>query len=267
MNKIQEDLLWKNISELPYFRGFLRAVEGCFYREFAIKGPVLDLGCGDGHFSESTFKDIELFGVDPSSNMLQQAKGKEIFSNLIQSLGGNLPFPKNFFETVISNSVLEHIPDVETVISEMVRVMKSGGIFITTVPNNHFTDNLSVAKFFENIGLRGGANFYRKLFNRISRHHHTDSPERWAERLKENGLEILRMWNYFPPVSLRILEFGHLLGLPTWINKQLFGRWVLFSSKRNIYRRIIYSRILENYQKNQISENGAYTLIYARKIS
>lgn len=267
MKTIQEDLLWKNISELPYFRGFLRAVEGRFYREFEITGPVLDLGCGDGHFSESTFKENRFVGIDPSFDTLQQALGKKVFSILVQGMGSYLPFQPKYFETVISNSVLEHIPDVDTVISEGVRVLKPGGMFIIAVPNDNFTDNLSAAKFFEKIGFRSVANLYRKLFNRISRHHHTDSPERWADRFKKKGLEIIKMWNYFPPVSLRILEFGHFFGLPSWFNKQIFGRWVLFSSKKNIYRRAIYKRILANFRKDQISENGAYTFILARKES
>ena len=42
-----ETLLWKNISELPYFRGLLRAVEGCFYQDIHLEEPILDLGCGD----------------------------------------------------------------------------------------------------------------------------------------------------------------------------------------------------------------------------
>ena len=265
MKKNQDDLLWKNISELPYFRGFLRAVEGRFYREIEVNEPVLDLGCGDGHFTESTFEEINLIGFDPSLNELLQAKGIGSLNPLVQGLWANLPFPDNYFGTVISNSVLEHIPDVDEVIFEVVRVLKPGGFFVVTVPNNNFTKNLSVARFLEKLGLDGLANFYRKFFNRISRHHHTDSSEDWAVRFGEKGFKILKIWNYFPPVSLNILEFGHYFGLPSWTNKQLFGRWVLFSSKKNIYRRVIFSKIKEHFRKDQICENGAYTFILAQK--
>lgn len=40
----ETDYLWRNISELPYFRGLLRAVEARTYRDIPLPGPVLDLG-------------------------------------------------------------------------------------------------------------------------------------------------------------------------------------------------------------------------------
>ena len=49
------DFLWTQISELPYFRGLLRAVEAKFYQDLTLKRPVLDVGCGDGHFAARTF--------------------------------------------------------------------------------------------------------------------------------------------------------------------------------------------------------------------
>src|SRR5690606_38599538 len=46
----------------------------------------------------------------------------------------NLPFPEDFFDVVICNHVLEHIEDDKTAISELRRVMKSGGTGILQVP-------------------------------------------------------------------------------------------------------------------------------------
>ena len=56
-----QDLLWQNISELPYFRGFLRSIEGKYFRELNLEGQVLDLGCGDGHFCAKTLPDAQRF--------------------------------------------------------------------------------------------------------------------------------------------------------------------------------------------------------------
>ena len=46
----------------------------------------------------------------------------------------NLPFENNFFDLILCNHVLEHIPDHEKAISELYRVLKKGGTLIAQVP-------------------------------------------------------------------------------------------------------------------------------------
>ncbi len=260
-----EDLLWQNISELPYFRGFLRSIEGTYFREINIIGKVLDLGCGDGHFSSKTLPNAKVQGIDPALNSLNTAKQINYFSGLSCSLGNKLPFPEHTFNTVISNSVLEHIPDVESVIDEAIRVLKPGGKFIISVPNSNFTKNLSIALFFERLGAVQIAHFYRRLFNWISRHHHPDTEEEWLNRLKEQGLIIKDHWNYFPPEYLKILEWGHFFGLPSWINYKLFGRWILKSDTSNYLLRRIYFWLYPYFFGESKTANGAYSFIVAIK--
>ena len=48
---VKDDLLWRNLKELPAFRGLLRAVEARFYQDLPLPEPVLDLGSGDAHFA------------------------------------------------------------------------------------------------------------------------------------------------------------------------------------------------------------------------
>jgi SAM-dependent methyltransferase len=265
-NKIDtSDLLWKNISDLPYFRGFLRSIEGDFYKEEHLLKPVLDLGCGDGNFSARTFPNDLIQGIDSSFNSLLSAKNYKFYSVLNCAKGDFLPYENGYFETIISNSVLEHIPDVDAVIRETIRVLKPGGKFILTVPNSNFSKNLSVALFFDKFGMKFIADGYRKFFNRISRHYHPDPAEQWADRLIKEGLIIRQQWNYFPPESLLILEWGHYFGLPSLINKKIFGKWILFPNERNILLTYIYQRLYPYYQGRQIQSNGAYTFIAAEK--
>ena len=46
-----KDYLTLHLQDLPYFRALLRAVEARFYKDITLPPPVLDLGCGDGHFA------------------------------------------------------------------------------------------------------------------------------------------------------------------------------------------------------------------------
>lgn len=260
-----QDLLWQNISELPYFRGFLRSIEGKYFRELNLKGKVLDLGCGDGHFSARTLPETQVQGIDPSFSSLRSANGLNYYSGLVCSIGDYLPFKNSSYKTIISNSVLEHIPDVDSVIYEVVRVLMPGGKFIITVPNSNFTKNLSIAIFFERFGINGLANSYRRFFNWISRHYHPDPAEFWLDRLSNQGFTIMSFWNYFPPKYLHILEWGHYLGLPSWLNFKIFGRWVLNPSKTNFLLKRIYFWLHPLCVGEPKSLDGAYTFIVAEK--
>ncbi|MBE2223361.1 MAG: hypothetical protein IAF02_17610, partial [Anaerolineae bacterium] len=51
----EDDLLWRQLKTIPAFRAVLRAIESRFYFAVDLPGPVLDLGCGDGHFAQMTF--------------------------------------------------------------------------------------------------------------------------------------------------------------------------------------------------------------------
>jgi len=262
-NRKHNDLLWRHISELPYFRGFLRAVESRFFQDIEMMQPTLDLGCGDGHFAARTFKKKIDFGIDPSEKVLRSKYNRAAYETVLCCEGNRIPFLSNSFSTVISNSVLEHIKDVDSVIEEIFRILKPGGIVLLTVPNSNFTKNLSIATMFEKIRLPFAATLYRNFFNAISRHYHPDPGDRWMGRLKRVGFNIISNWNYFPKKSLRILEWGHYFGLPNLINKFMFGRWILF--KNSWYVALIHRWLHTEFIKDQKAQTGAYTFIIAKK--
>lgn len=259
------DLLWKNISALPYFRAFLRTIEGKYLQKFDLNKVVLDLGCGDGYFAYSTFPNMKFIGIDPSFPALLEAKKPGNYKLLVNCKGDYLPVIRGSIDTVISNSVLEHIDHVDSVIGEIHQVLKNGGQLLVTMPNDNFTKNLSVARTLDRAGFKKLAGCYRKLFNKISRHFHTDNKQNWELRFRKQKFSINISFNYFTARSLQILEFGHYFGLPTWFNKQLFGRWILFPNKNNPFLWIIYKKLMREISKEQRIENGAYTLIGAQK--
>ena len=191
-----DDLLWNHLKTVPAFRALLRSIEARFYQNIDLPEPILDLGCGDGHFARLTFDRPLLAGIDPWWRPLKKAKESAAYQNVIQSLGNQLPFQTNYFGSVISNSVLEHIPDIQPVLSDVHRVLQPGGKLVITVPSHYFTEYLGGAQWLEKLGLVHLADVYRRLFNRIARHAHTDSPQRWAQRLGKSGFEI-DQWQYY----------------------------------------------------------------------
>ena len=261
--KETKDYLWLNIRELPYFRGLLRAIEGRFYEDIELVEPVLDLGCGDGQFAAVTFNKKINFGIDPWTGPIKQAIKQKSYQLVVQGSGARLPVPAKSYATVISNSVLEHIEDLDPVLAEVSRVIKPGGKFVFCVPNQYFLENLSVSNFFDSIGLRFLGNAYRKFFNKISRHYHCDDPQTWQKRLEDNGFELVRWWHYFSPAAFHVLEWGHYFGLPTVISKFLTGKWIMAPYRWNF---ILTNKFLQKYyQEDPEHEKGSYTFYVARK--
>ncbi len=269
-----DDLLQRHLRDLPAFRALLRAVEARFYQDLPMASPVLDLGCGDGHFASVTFGELEA-GFDPWWGPLTEARERAVYDVLTQADGARMPYQGGYFATVVSNSVLEHIPNLPPVLSEVARVLRPSGSFYFCVPGPNFLPFLWLGRALDGIGLRALADAYRRLFNRISRHHHCDPPEVWERRLETAGLELVRSWAYFSQGALTALEVGHYLGLPSWVCKLLTGRWILCPSRANLW---LTEQLVRPFYEEPLSQapvygeeetvqrgEGAYLFFVARK--
>jgi SAM-dependent methyltransferase len=230
-----DNLLWRHLRDLPAFRALLRAVEAHFYIDLPLTRPVLDLGCGDGHFASVTFDGPLSAGFDPWWAPLIEARERGVYRVLSQATGARMPYRDGYFATVVSNSVLEHIPDLHPVLVETARVLRPDGVLYFCVPGPSFLSFLSVGRVLDGVGLRPLGETYRRLFNRISRHYHCDGAAVWERRLRAAGLQVLRWWPYFTRRALATLEWGHYLGLPSLACKKLTGRWVLWPSRANLW--------------------------------
>lgn len=259
----RDDFLWRHLKDLPAFRALLRAVEARFYQDLLpLAEPVLDVGCGDGHFASVAFPLPLAAGIDPGATVLGEARDRGAYHLLAQALGDRLPFADRHFATVISNSVLEHIPDVDEVLPEIARVLQPGGRFIFCVPGDHFTELLLFPQLFHRLRLEPLAAAYQRYFDRISRHHHCDGPEVWQQRLETAGLQLHDWFYYFSDRATHALDLGHYLGAPSLVAKKLFGRWILVPSRWNL---ALTERWLRPLYEEPLPETGAYLFFVAQR--
>lgn len=261
----EKDYLWLNLKELPYFRALMRAQEASFYAQLELPSPTLDVGCGDGHFATVAFDQPVDVGIDPGEAPLKEASGRRAYRLLVQTEGGRMPFPDGYFGSAFSNSVLEHIPQVEAVLEETCRVLRPGAPFVFCGPNHRFLENLSIGKALDSFGMTPLGDRYRGFFNRISRHYHSDSPQVWQERLEKAGFTLERWWTYYHPQALHITEWGHYFGLPALACKVLTGRWILAPWKWNLALTDWITR--RHYRPAEPSEDGVCTFLIARRKS
>jgi SAM-dependent methyltransferase len=270
-SKFHDDFLWRHLKDLPAFRALLRAVEARFYQDLLpLKPPVLDVGCGDGHFASVAFPEPLAAGIDPDAGVLREARRRGAYRVLARALGDALPYADGTFATVVSNSVLEHIPEVDPVLVEVARVLRSpepdrglpGGRFIFCVPGDHFTELLFFTQLFRRLGLEGLARAYERYFDRISRHHHCDGVEVWRARLAGAGLELVDSFSYFSARANHALDLGHYLGAPSLVAKKLTGRWILAPHRWNL---ALTERWLRPLYEEPLPHLGAYLFFVAKK--
>jgi 2-polyprenyl-6-hydroxyphenyl methylase/3-demethylubiquinone-9 3-methyltransferase len=115
--------------------------------KISLKGKkVLDAGCGTGWFSaEATRRGAAVTALDVGKKLLQQVAKKCECKRVVGSVLA-LPFKDNTFDIVLSNEVIEHVPDGEKAIAEMLRVLKPGGVLTNTTPNRFWYWSLVIAQ-------------------------------------------------------------------------------------------------------------------------
>jgi SAM-dependent methyltransferase len=257
-----KDFLWLHLRDLPYFRAMLRAVEAQFYQDYNLEPPVLDVGCGDGHFASIAFDRPLDVGVDPWEAPLRQAARLGGYRLLAQADGGHMPFPDGYFGSAISNSVLEHIPHVQDVLDEVQRVLKPGALFLFCVPNPAYLSELSIPDLLYRLGLGGLGEAYRGWFRRMSRVQHAVPPDTWQGWLQASGFHLEKWWHYFSPSAMRALEWGHYLGAPTLLPHAMTRRWILAPTRWNL---ALTERLVRPFAQAVQNPQGTFTFYVARK--
>lgn len=222
------DLYWRHRRDVPAFRALIRAMEARLYAEFGpLPRPVLDLGCGDGRFAAAVWGRLET-GVDADEKMLAEARACGAYDTTVCADAAYLPFPAAAFGAVISNSVLEHLPCLEPVLSEIHRVLRPGGRLIITAPTDRLNAGLAGFRILKSLGAMRRARCYQAWFTRFQRHCHLDSPEAWQRRIEVAGLRVTQRTGYFSPDACGWFDLLHVWGAPDWLSRRLLGRWVLW---------------------------------------
>lgn len=205
---VPHDLLTEFVARYPAqpATAFWRGVEIHVLARAGIpEGLGLDLGCGDGILSDILFKRIgrrpRLVGVDIDPLETAAARRFDFYERVHTSSGEAIPEPDAIFDYVVSNSVLEHIPDLEPVIAEIGRLLKPGGRFFFTVPAPGFHRNLSGSLLPGVPRSRYIAGVDRRLA-----HFHYLSAEDWSAMCGRHGLTVDTAQGYLNRAETRRWE-------------------------------------------------------------
>ena len=222
-------LLQEYLKERPLFLSLIRAKEAELYQKFLpLKKPVLDVGIGDGFFAKMVFaKKIIDIGLDLEESRINEARRLKIYRELLTFDGINIPFPNNFFSTIVSNCVLEHVLDLKALLKEVHRVLKPNGTFLTTVMAKPWEDHLYGAKIF--------GRFYKDWMRKTQVHRNLLSRTEWDKSFERSGFKISKRIGYLTSTACSLIDICHYLSLPSLVTYKLFGRWVLFPQMNFVY--------------------------------
>ena len=144
---------------------------------------VLELGCGTGELWKSNLDSInkmkQLVITDFSSDMVETTRAvignRDNVNYEIMDIQ-NVSFEKETFDIVIANMLLHHVNDIHKALSEVNRVLKTGGIFYcATFGENGVVDYLAslfkdeVNQDLENktFTLQNGKRYLSRYFNSV----------------------------------------------------------------------------------------------------
>jgi len=107
-------------------------------------GRILDMACGCGTFLlYGLNRGRDVFGIEPEPWKLRYFRRKvelsgypsHYLSRLVPAVGERLPFADASFDLVTTFQTLEHVSDVSSCISEMLRVLRPGGVLYLRAPD------------------------------------------------------------------------------------------------------------------------------------
>ncbi len=192
--------------------GLWRAAEIAALREQAFDPPVLDLGAGDGLVTSRVLEQVAI-GLDPDEPTLRKAAALGIYLGILPQTIQAADLPPGSLGTILSNSVLEHIPQIDTALAAAARALRPGGRLIFTCPSAAFSHWLVLP-------TQG----YAARRNRHFQHLNLWPVEEWQRRLEQAGLSVECVRPYLRRGWVWTWDALELLQLVYIGQTRLFGR-------------------------------------------
>lgn len=232
--KFNDNYLMDYLAQAPLALAIERIVECRILSQMPFEGPVLDIGCGEGLFASILFREKIDLGIDPNTMELERARQLGGYAELAQCFGDKIAKPDGAYRTILSNSVLEHIEQLEPVLREAHRLLAPGGRFYMTVPSDLFEHYSVINQALLLLGLKGLAGRYRVFFNRFWQHYHCYPIAKWVSLAEKAGFSLVESRSYAPKYLCVLNDFLAPFSILELVTKKTLNRWTLFPSLRRI---------------------------------
>jgi len=178
--------LYPHIPPLSHWRAW----EYAAYQNYRIKGRVLDLGCGDGKYFRLIWPKVkDVIGVDMNPAVAELGRKSGVYQNLHVTPAHQIPEMDESFDHVFANCSLEHMDNLEAVLTEIKRCLKPGGTLLCSVVTNRFVQWSILSNILAEAGYEKESSLQKKNF--LEYHNLTNAlaVNEWVNQFKTAGLE------------------------------------------------------------------------------
>jgi 2-polyprenyl-6-hydroxyphenyl methylase / 3-demethylubiquinone-9 3-methyltransferase len=203
---------WDEGNPLNILHGSVTPGRFAYFREVLtrqLNGQVsglqaLDIGCGGGFLAEEFARlGCDVVGVDPSTVSIETARSHAASSSLKIDYrvgsGEQLPVEDSAFDIVYCCDVLEHVSDLDRVMSETARVMKPDALYLFDTINRTLKSRFLAIKVMQDWP-------FTRIFDApIHDHRMFIKPAELAGVLERHGLHVGEMVGLGPRAKIPTL--------------------------------------------------------------
>ena len=231
-------------------------VERC--KKYLSLRPAIELGCGEGIATKTVFGEKIDYGLDLNKISVKQARKSGAYGKVFLSSATKMPLKNGSVELVFSNSSVEHMLDLDGVLSEASRICKKEGCLVFTVP----TGNLKKYSVFSFLGLKKVAGIYGKMRDKRLDHFHCHGLSWWKKELAKHDFEVVDGYYYLNKKTIEYWDFLSIVHkLTLWTRLWFPGlmEWV--------YVRFWRKNVFEYYKKAVVlRRGGAAVCVVAKRV-
>lgn len=160
----------------------------------------LDVGCGNGVLGNALIRDISV-GFDMSASGVIWARDhKPAYRSLLQASATAVPLRDASQHLIFSNSVIEHIPDLDATFDEIGRLIRPGGYVILSTVSEQFPTLM--------LGQNQPNPLTRADLDRSYAHYHYLSTSKLRDAFAARGFQLLESASY---ITARQARWCHQL--------------------------------------------------------
>ena len=199
-NRGYEDYLKDEKNNIATFKKRLDGI-----KKYKKQGKILDIGCATGILLMLAQKEKwDVYGVEISEFAIEYAK-KRFNLNLFKGTLKEARYLNNFFDVVVMDNVIEHLPDPLSGLEEINRILKDNGLLYVVTPNIK-------SSFAHVVGKRW-------LLLKPDEHLYYFSPKTIKKMLENKGFKLIKIESIGKVCSLDFLV-SRLRNYNTFLSRQ-----------------------------------------------
>lgn len=182
---------------------------------------ILEIGCGTGSIvNELSSKGFDVTGTDISQEAIAYGLNKYGDIKLAVQPAEQLPFAHESFDVVLSFDLFEHIAQVDKHVSEVYRVLVTGGYYLFQTPNKYCSALYST--------------YINKSFKWKRAHPSLHSPRQLRKRLEKHGFDKIQFVKMNPINEFTIAKLNKLGLIGRFAQRVNFTK-LLLCMQTNLY--------------------------------